>query len=149
MTSRFARHPPGHELNPDPTIRTLPNSDETVEFLEADQDSLIQHHFGILRPDELPRAAYREALDKARRREYPSPPPRRRRKITRRQVRRAEKTLHAVQEVEEEIAAQLFIAGALLEITGDAGVDRELLAREIVRSVRKRHARRKGTGLKP
>ncbi len=151
MKQRPARHPPGHELNPDPPIKELPNSG-TVEVLGAEQDNLIRHHVGILRPDQLPRAAYLEALEKARRREHPSPPPRRRRRITRRQLRRAEKSLHAIQEFEDEVAVQLFVAGALLEIAGDEGVDRELLAREIVRGVRervrRRIARRKAKGLK-
>ena len=43
--------------------------------------------------------------------------------------------------ISEETTVRLFLAGALLELAGDEGVDRELLAREIIR--RGREARRK------
>lgn len=45
--------------------------------------------------------------------------------------------------ISEEIAAGLFLAGALLELAGDERVDRELLAREIIRRGRRREARQK------
>ncbi len=120
----------------------LPTAQEQVKILEASGDRLIQHHFG-LRPDELDRTAYCEALEKARRRESPSPPPRRRRRTTRHQVAR-----RARQKFEEDVAAQLFVTGALLEIAGDDGVDRVLLAMDIVRLARGRHVRRNAGRLK-
>ncbi len=45
--------------------------------------------------------------------------------------------------ISEETVARLFLAGALLELAGDEGVDRELLAREIIRRGRRREARQR------
>lgn len=90
----------------------------------------------LLSPDD---AEYGEYLERPLRREFPSPVPRRRRRTTRRQAVHAEKTLRAILEFEEEIAAQLFVADDLLEIAGNQGVDREFLARKIVRTVRVDH----------
>lgn len=48
--------------------------------------------------------------------------------------------------ISEETTARLFLAGALLKLAEDEGVDREFLAREIIRRGRRREARRRARG---
>ncbi len=75
MTSRPARHPPGHELHLHQTIRRLPTAEETVEFPLAAQDDRIRRHLAIRRPEDLSDEEYRAAYAQAYEAEYGHRPP--------------------------------------------------------------------------
>ncbi|MEE9174521.1 MAG: hypothetical protein V3U30_06050 [Thermoplasmata archaeon] len=75
MSARPTRHPPRHEFNPDPSIKGLPNSTETVDLLLATQDDRIRRHVGIRRPEDLSDEEYRIVYAQAHEAEYGTRPP--------------------------------------------------------------------------